>query len=172
VLLVGVGVLYFAFLPEPVAKSLPLTVSFMGLPEPDIEAVAEPQFATPTETTTLVAEELQPVLVKRVLSSRKAQNQADKSPVQPSKVPHQPIEDPLNSYYPDAYVSKRLNGDVLLRLKVESGTGKVVGASVEIASPYGLFNDAAKEAALSLMPTVTIGLPSEVLLPVRFRYGR
>ncbi|MEY4591803.1 MAG: hypothetical protein RIR18_698 [Pseudomonadota bacterium] len=159
VLLVGVGVLYFAFLPETVAKSLPLSVNFVGLPEPYIEP--EP----------LVAEEVKPVLVKQVKVPESQKHTDKPSVLPPAALPRQ-IEEPLNSFYPDAYVSKRLNGDVLLRLMVESGTGKVLGANVEIASPYGLFNEAAKEAVLSLMPTVTPGLPPEVLLPVRFRYGQ
>lgn len=182
VLLLGIGLLYFAFMPPPEAKKLPLALSLVNLPElPSVETpvqMAEVQMAklTPEIPESIQAEVVKPVNVSQV--PKKTQPEPTKpekpdklEPVLAEKV-EKKLEEELPSYYPDAYVSRRLVGEVLLRLSIEPGTGKVLTIRVERPSPHGLFNDAAREAVMALMPTVSPNLPTEVLLPVRFRLGR
>lgn len=114
-----------------------------------------------------------PVAPQAVASHAVPKSETRQSPPVPEerRKPQAPVE-ALQSFYPDAYVAKRLNGEVLLRLFVEGGSGKVTAVKVELPSPFPLFNEAAKEAVLSMMPVLSPNLPPEVLLPVRFRYSR
>lgn len=181
-LAVGVAVFYFAFLSAPTPKTLsvPLHVLLMPPEVPPQEALSP-----------LAIEEIAPSLVKTTVvkptvetqserRSKKAARIKPQSLPKPKNLPPVPVqktvpdklpEESLASFYPDAYVPKRLNGEVMLRLFIDVGTGKILAVRVEVPSPYPLFNEAAKEAVAVLLPKVTGVGQAEVLLPVRFRYN-
>lgn len=84
----------------------------------------------------------------------------------------QKLTQQVQAFYPDEYVQQRIEGEVLLRLFVEPSTGAVIAIRVETPSRYPLFNEAARQAALSSVTALLPGSAPEILLPVRFRLGR
>lgn len=174
-LIVLVGSLVWS-LPEKPRKQLEVYLKPLDLPEP-VQSPVEP--ATPP-----VPENIPPPSpVKTVLAT--AGNEAKPRVEQPK--PEQPKPEPPKSglapqlrkqlaeqvlaFYPDEYVQQRIEGEVVLRLFVDSTSGKVLAVRVEVPSPHGLFNDAARQAALASISALSPGMPGEVLLPVKFRLG-
>lgn len=83
----------------------------------------------------------------------------------------QKLAQQVRAFYPDEYVQQRIEGEVVLRLFIDPATGAVIAIRVETPSRHVLFNEAARQAALSGIPSLAMGSAPEVLLPVRFRLG-
>lgn len=81
----------------------------------------------------------------------------------------QKLAQQVQAFYPDEYVQQGIEGDVVLRLFIAPETGAVIAIRVETPSQYALFNEAARQAALSSFSALTVGSAPEVILPVRFR---
>lgn len=78
------------------------------------------------------------------------------------------LSDLTQAFYPDEYVLRRVEGEVLLRLFLD-GHGRIQSVRVEMPSPHPLFNEAAQMAVMVGMRRVDGVSGPELLLPVRFR---
>jgi outer membrane biosynthesis protein TonB len=175
IIVIAIAALYFAFSPTRVPKSLPASLQVLNLapipevPSPETARVVTPEDVAPQSATPMVSTLSEP-------KSRQVTKPIYK-PIKPPKEKKSDIQkalpdEQLARFYPDAYIPLQLNGEVTLRLFIEPGTGTVLAARIEVPSPYPLFNEAAKMAALALVPKVNQTMQQEVFLPVRFRYGR
>lgn len=146
-------------------------------PEPPVPVEPEP-LPPPPPVKTVVAEPPKPALESTQGAPRPVPPKPEPAPetkpvAKPGLAPQQrkQLAEQVLAFYPDEYVQQRLEGDVVLRLFVDNTSGKVLAIRVETPSPLSLFNEAARQAALSSISALSPGMPGEVLLPVRFRLG-
>ena len=153
--------------PDPIEEKLePLEAEKIPLPEPVVvEALAKVVTVKPIVTP----KPMSPAPLPAVVFSTASANVIRRQPVGSLA---DKLDDQIQLYYPDVYVQKRIEGDVLLRLYLDQLSGRVMAARVESESPYPLFNEAARHAALASIPAVDNAGATEILLPVKFRLRR
>lgn len=161
-------------------------------PEPTLEVYLKPLLETIPAAPSPPTSELAPrEMIEQTDKEKRANSEksvaSKMAPVKPQQKSEQPVlsgppslssqlkqklAQQVQAFYPDEYVQQRIEGEVVLRLFVEPSTGEVIAIRVEIPSRYPLFNEAARQAALSSVTALGAGMGSEVLLPVKFRLGR